>query len=56
MSCLLCSSLQHPLEVGSVIPILHIRKLRLREVSSTRERELEGLLETQSKRKKETER
>lgn len=38
MQYLICSSLQHPLEVDSVVPILQIRRLRLREVSSTTER------------------
>lgn len=39
---LICSSSKHPLKAGSLVPILHIRKLRLREVSSTTERELDG--------------
>lgn len=46
----------HPLEVGSVVPILQTRKLRLREVSSTIGRELDGGFARNRKQEKEGDR
>lgn len=53
MRYLICSSLQHPLKVGSVVPISQIMNLRLREVSSIIERELDGGVATDTEHRKE---
>ena len=47
---------QHPLKVGSVVPILQTRKLRLREVSSTIGRELDGGFARNTEQEKEGDR
>lgn len=41
-----------PYKVGSVVPILQSRKLRLRKVSSSIERELDGGIATNTEQKK----
>lgn len=53
MRYLIGSSLPHPLKVGSVVPILQIMNLRLREVSSKTERELGGRIATDTEHRKE---